>query len=102
MDRLAMLKKMVAERPEEPFAHYGLAMELRKLGHDAEANAAFEALMQKHEGYLPTYLMAGNHFAAQGDKDKARAVYQKGLQVAGAAGDAHTQGEIEVALAELD
>jgi hypothetical protein len=32
MDRLAMLQQFVAKRPDDPFARYGLAMELKKRG----------------------------------------------------------------------
>ena len=37
MDRLAMLEKMVAAQPDQPFPAYGLAMEYRKLGRLEEA-----------------------------------------------------------------
>jgi tetratricopeptide (TPR) repeat protein len=101
MDRLAMLQKMVATQPGEPFGHYGLAMELRKLGRSEEATAAFETLMSEHPSYVAAYLMAGNHHAELGDKAQARAVYQRGIEVARAASDGHTEGELESALMEL-
>ena len=40
MDRLAMLEKMVAAKPDDPFPKYGRAMELKKLGRNDEARAA--------------------------------------------------------------
>lgn len=102
MDRLAMLQKMVTERPGEPFVHYGLAMELRKLGRGDEARQAFATLLAEHPTYMPSYLMAGNQLAEIGDKAAARAVYEHGIEVARGAHDEHTQGEIEAALGELD
>lgn len=102
MDRLSMLQNMVRQRPEEPFPKYGLAMELAKLeDRAAEATAAFENLIQAHPDYVAAYLMAGNHFAKQGDPAKARATYERGVEVAKAAGDDHTVGELEVALNDL-
>ena len=102
MDRLAMLQQMLAERPGEPFVHYGLAMELRKLGRGDEARQAFATLISEHPAYMPSYLMAGNQLVELGDKEAARVVYERGIEVARAASDEHTQGEIEAALGELE
>ena len=101
MDRLAMLEKMVAAQPGEPFVRYGLAMEYRKLGRAQEAREAFEKLLENHPEYLAGYLMAGNHLAELGEKVQAKQVYERGIEVARAASDGHTEGELEVALTEL-
>ena len=68
MDRLAMLQQFVAQRPDDPFARYGLAMELKKRGLLAQANAVFVELMSRHPDYVPAYLMAGNNLLADGDR----------------------------------
>ncbi len=67
MDRLAMLQQFVAQKPDDPFARYGLAMELKKRGLLAQANAAFVELMSRHPTYVPAYLMAGKTLLAGGD-----------------------------------
>lgn len=102
MDRLAMLQQFVAQRPDDPFARYGLAMELNKRGLPAQANAVFVELMSRHPGYVPAYLMAGNALLAQGDRAGARDVFTRGITAARDAGDAHALGELEAARAALD
>lgn len=101
MDRLAMLEKFVAQQPGQAFPRYGLAMEYRKRGRLAEANAAFAALLDAHPDYVPAYLMAGNALEESGDPAAARATYERGIAVATAAGDDHARGELEAALGQL-
>lgn len=102
MDRLAMLQQFVAKKPDDPFARYGLAMELNKRGLAVEAKAAFEELMSRHPNYVPAYLMAGNALLAQGDREGARQVFARGVAAAEAAGDGHALGELQAARAALD
>jgi predicted Zn-dependent protease len=102
MDRLAMLQQFVAKKPDDPFARYGLAMELNKRGLAVEAKEAFEALMSRHPNYVPAYLMAGNALLAQGDREGARQVFARGVAAAEAAGDGHALGELQAARAALD
>ena len=45
MDRLARLKGMVEENPQDRFARYGLAMELASQGRLEESLGEFRALM---------------------------------------------------------
>lgn len=94
VDRLALLRTVVAQKPSDPFPRYGLAMELRKLGRLDEANAAFAELMQLHPGYVPAYLMAGNTLVAAGDPTAARAAFERGIAAASAAGDDHARAEL--------
>jgi predicted Zn-dependent protease len=102
MDRLALLQKFVADKPDDPFARYGLAMELSKRGLAAQADAVFVELMTRHPSYVPAYLMAGNARLAQGDRDGAREVFTRGVAAATAAGDSHALGELQAARAALD
>ncbi len=102
MDRLAMLRQFVAQKPDEAFPRYGLAMELRKRGLLAEAIAEFRELVARNPGYIPTYLMAGNALVEQGDRAAALAMLHQGITAARAAGDAHALGELESAAAALE
>ncbi len=101
MDRLAMLERMLEQKPDEPFVRYGLAMELRKVGRQDDAAAAFAELVRRHPDYVATYLMYGNLLADQGRRDEAVAVYDKGIAAAKAAGNDHAEGELAAARAEL-
>lgn len=100
MDRLGMLEKMVAAKPDEPFPRYGLAMEYKKLERHDEATQAFSALAQRCPDYVPAYLMHGNLLEAMGRGADAVAIYQRGIEVASAASDDHAVSELASALAE--
>lgn len=97
MDRLGMLEKMVAAKPDDPFPRYGLAMEYKKLGRNEDAVAAFAELASRHAAYVPAYLMHGNLLEAMGRPAQALEVYTSGIDVAGAAGDEHAVSELAAA-----
>ncbi len=101
MDRLGMLRKMAAAKPDEPFPAYGLAMELSKQGHADEARATFAGLVERLPDYVPAYLMYGNLLASLGAKDEAAAVFISGMDAAKRGGDDHARGELQGALEQL-
>lgn len=96
-----MLEQMVAQKPDEPFPRYGLAMEYAKRERLEEAWGLFEGLIEKNPDYVATYLMAGNLLVRMDRKDEAARVFDKGLAAAQAAGDGHAYSELEAARAEL-
>jgi tetratricopeptide (TPR) repeat protein len=96
-----MLKAFIAQRPNDPFPRYGLALEHKNAGQLEEAWALFAALMDEHPTYTAAYLHAGNTAAALGRLDDARATYTRGVAACVKAGDAHARGELEGALAAL-
>jgi tetratricopeptide (TPR) repeat protein len=96
-----MLKAFIAQRPNDPFPRYGLALEHKNAGQLEEAWAVFTALIDAHPTYTAAYLHAGNTAVALGRLDDARAVYARGLDACAKAGDAHARGELEDALASL-
>jgi tetratricopeptide (TPR) repeat protein len=97
MDRLSMLLNLVTTKPSDPFPRYGLAMEYRKLGRNDEAVQAFAELAEHHPKYVPGYLMHGNLLEKMGRAADARSVYERGLEVARAAGDDHAESELRSA-----
>ncbi len=98
--RLAALEKMIAGGQSDPFAHYALGMEYRKVGRVADALATFTSLRGKSPGYLPMYLMAGQMLIADGRREEARSWLEAGIVLAREQGDGKAQGELESALAE--
>jgi tetratricopeptide (TPR) repeat protein len=99
--RAEMLQAFIAQRPNDPFPRYGLALEHKNAGRLEEAWAVFEALMRDHPGYTAAYLHGGNTALALGRVADARAVYARGVEACAKAGDAHARGELEGALAAL-
>ena len=101
MDRLALLERMAAEKPDEPFVRYGLALEYRKVGRHGDAVATFDALTGDHPEYLAAYLMYGNLLGELGRGEQAAEVYERGMALARSRQDEHTLGELQAARAEL-
>jgi predicted Zn-dependent protease len=99
--RLSFLQKLVDDGSQDPMAFYGLAMEYRTLGLDAEALATFETLRQKHPGYVAMYLMCGQLLEKMNQKEAARGWYETGIACARGAHNEHAAGELEAALAAL-
>jgi tetratricopeptide (TPR) repeat protein len=98
-DRLSMLQRFVEQRPGDPFAHYGLAMELKKLGRIDEADRAFLKLVADHPDYVATYLMYGNLLMEKGDAAGAMEIYSLGIDAARKNGNDHALSELEAAKA---
>lgn len=99
--RLAALEKMIQAGTDDPFAWYGLAMEYRKDGRVDDALSTFGRLREKHAGYLPMYLMAGQMLADADRADEARPWLAQGIEVARAKGDGKALSELQSALALL-
>jgi predicted Zn-dependent protease len=100
--RLETLRRIAAQRPDDPFPQYGLAMELRRAGQGDEALAAFAALEARAPDYVPQYLMHGQLLVELGRGPEARAVLERGRAAAARKGDAHAASEIATALADLE
>ncbi len=97
-----MLEKFAAQKPDDPFPCYGLALEYRKLGKGLDARRCFDQLMTKHPGYVPAYLMAGNLLVELGERGAAAEVFERGMAAARASGDLHALAELESARAALE
>ncbi len=92
--RLEVIEATIAKRPDDPFAHYARGMELRSLGHLADALTALDDVASKFPKYVPTYLMAAQTAAELGEPDRARSWAERGLVQAKNAGDAHAASEL--------
>jgi tetratricopeptide (TPR) repeat protein len=101
VSRIETLKSFIAQRPDDPFPKYALALEYKNAARLEEAREAFEVLVAAHPAYTPAYLHAGNTLVALGRVADARAVYQRGIEACARAGDAHARGELEGALGTL-
>ncbi len=79
-----LLEKLLVfyqEDPHDPFNLYALALEYQK--HDARKAAGFfERLLGEFPAYLPTYYHAAQFFIALNEYSKARATFEKGIQIA--------------------
>lgn len=99
--RRQILEAFVAQKPDDAFSRYGLALECMNLGDTASAEAQFRELLRRNPGYVPAYQMFAQMLAKDSRGDEARAILQQGISAASHAGNAHAQSEMESLLAEL-
>ncbi len=78
--RINQLEKYLQEDPEDTFSLYALALELQELD-PSRTRQLFDHLLVKHPDYEGTYYHAAAFFTEQGETDRAREIYEKGITV---------------------
>ena len=101
MDRIAMLREILAANPVDSFARYGLALEYSNAGDFETAMTEFATLFQNTPDYTPGYLMAAQTLVKVARMDEARKMLADGIAVAQRKGDRHAQSEMEAMLEEI-
>ena len=96
--RLEILQSMVAQKPEDSFSRYGLAMEYAKSGDLESAVQEFGELLRFNPNYAAGYFHGGQTYEKLGRLEEAREMYRKGIEVTTATGDDHTRSELIGAL----
>ena len=99
--RRQMLEEFVAQKPDDAFSRYGLALECVNSGDSAAADQHFRALLDRNAGYIPTYLIYGQMLVRESRTEEARKVLSSGIDVAIKAGNQHARSEMEALLNEL-
>jgi Tfp pilus assembly protein PilF len=99
--RRQMLEEFVAQKPDDAFSRYGLAMECMNSGDTAAANGHFRTLLERNADYVPAYLMYAQMLSRESRNEEARQVLTNGISAALRKGDAHAQSEMETLLAEI-
>ena len=101
-NRLEQLLEIHKEEPHDTFTRYAIALEYNARKDFAEAKNWFERLRADKPDYVPTYYMLADVYRSENEPDKARVVYQAGLQAAKKVGDAHAFSELSAALEDLE
>ena len=99
--RKQQLEEMLKEEPNDPFLHYGLAMEFVGEGDDAEAVRRFRALLEVAPEYVPGYHQAGQALVRLGRYEEARTLFSRGIATARNQANEHAAQEMEGFLANL-
>jgi Tfp pilus assembly protein PilF len=99
--RRELLEAFVAQKPDDAFSRYGLAMECVNTDDTTAAESNFRELLQRNADYVPAYLMFAQLLAKQSRPDDAREVLTHGIAAASKAGNAHALSEMESLLNEL-
>jgi Tfp pilus assembly protein PilF len=100
MNRLELLKQFCADDPADPFNQYALAMEYMNTD-TQQAAEILEKLLSEHPDYLPSYYLAAKLHEALGNKEKAIAIYERGIVVAQTQQSTKTLRELQSAYNEL-
>lgn len=98
--RIEFLRECIENNPDDTFARYALAMDLRHPAPE-EAWTHFEYLLSHHPDYSAAYYQAGIFLAEQGREDEARQTFLRGIEVTKRQGNVHAQNELQAALDEL-
>jgi Tfp pilus assembly protein PilF len=101
MDRIARLKELLTQSPEDSFLKHALALEYMKLGDDETAKTYFEKLLEANPGYVGSYYHLAKLLERKGENNAATSVYEKGMKEAKAAGDQHAFNELQAAYEDL-
>ena len=72
--RRQKLELFVAQKPDDAFARYGLAMECMNGGDTASADEQFRILLDRNSDYIPTYLMYAQMLVREARSDDARKI----------------------------
>lgn len=99
--RRQMLEEFVAQKPDDAFSRYGLALECMNSGDSAAADLHFSALLEGNPGYVPAYLMYGQLLARESRREEARRILSNGIEEATKAGNQHARSEMEALLNDL-
>ena len=101
MPTIAQIETLLASEPDDAFLNYSLAMLLAKERRRAEAIARFDHLLELDPNYIAGWFQKGIYLAGLGETAAARATLERGIERAGAIGDAHARGEMAEFLATL-
>lgn len=87
--RMDKIRQMLASQPDDAFLVYSLAMEMAALGRVDEALAQFARTLELDAQNVPACTEAGKLLRSAGRLAEARAMFQRGLDLAGQLGQSH-------------
>ena len=94
MSRLEQLEKLLVAEPRDVFVNFALAMEYFKAGRHEEALVQFGRVNEIDPDYVPAYFQKGNSLVSLGRQQEAKAVFEKGIEVARRVGNNHAADEM--------
>lgn len=100
-DRLATLRRMVEERPDDSRLLFGLAVELLNRREMREGAEALRAYLGQAEDEGNGWGRLGAALAELGELDEARHAYAKGIEIANRRGHSGLAEELQEALEDL-
>lgn len=105
MDRIATFRAYLRDRPNDRFAMYAIALELKKAGDVDAAEAAFRELLAAHPASGAGHYQLGELYREHGREEEAVAAWRAGLEALEGLDDVEarrSRSEIETALDLLE
>lgn len=81
LERVRLLREFIKEEPENPFNPYALALEIKEID-QKEATELFDDLLLNHPDYLPVYFPSAHFFFELDQIEKAKRIFEKGIELA--------------------
>ena len=85
-DRIEVFKQMLASDPANTMVMFGLAKEYEKLGQSADVIALLENYIAQADDEGNAYGMLAKAYEQNGMRERAKATYEKGIEVSNAHG----------------
>jgi predicted Zn-dependent protease len=85
-NRIEVFKQMLGVDPTNTMVMFGLAKEYEKLGQNDEVIALLENYLARADDEGNAYGMLAKAYEQSGEREKARATYEKGVAVSNAHG----------------
>ena len=100
-DRIKVFKQMLEAEPENTMVMFGLAKEYEKLGQTGEVISLLKTYLAKSDDEGNAYGMLAKAYDRNGEREKARATYEKGVAVSNAHGHPSMANDYQMTL-DLD
>lgn len=81
LDRIQLLKNFIEEEPDNPFNYYALGLEWMEKD-PAESVQMFDFVLERFPNYLPVYFPSAQFFFGLEDFEKAKKIFEKGIELA--------------------
>jgi tetratricopeptide (TPR) repeat protein len=81
LERIELLKGYCVEEPQNPFNYYALALEFREFD-KVEAGKLFDFVVLNFPNYLPVYFPAAQFFFENENYQKAKNLFESGIELA--------------------
>src|SRR6185312_5658740 len=102
MDKIATLREILEQDPQNALARYGLAMEFAGKGDSDTALSEFDRLLADHPDYTAGYFMSAQTLARAGRQAEAKQRLIDGTACARRTGNQHALREMQAMLDELE
>jgi len=100
-NRIEVFKQMLETEPENTMVMFGLAKEYEKLGRNDEVITLLENYLVNADDEGNAYGMLAKAYEQNGEREKARATYEKGIAVSQAHGHPSMASDYQMTL-DLD